>query len=64
MQAEYDERSLISCAQGLLVAVQDCSTEQALHLIQHAANANGEPLIVTAQRILDAVVDDQNSPAS
>jgi GAF domain-containing protein len=63
LQAEYDERSLIACAQGVLMALEDCSTDQALHLIHHAADANAEPLIVTAQRILDAAIDDQNSPA-
>ena len=39
LQAEYDERSLIAYAQGILVALEDCSTDQALHLIQNAADA-------------------------
>ena len=62
LQVEYDERSLIACAQGILVALEDCSTDQALHLIQNAADANAEPVIDHRERILDAAIDDQNSP--
>ncbi|MEP7201172.1 MAG: GAF domain-containing protein [Ilumatobacteraceae bacterium] len=62
LQAEYDERSLVACAQGVLVALQDCSTDQAFRLIRNAADANAEALLVTAQRILDAAIDDQHNP--
>ena len=46
------------------MALQDCSADQALHLIQHAADSNAEPLIDTSQRILDSVIDDPRSAAS
>jgi GAF domain-containing protein len=61
LQVEYDERSLIASAEGLLVALQSCSAEQASTLIQNAADANAEPLIVTAQRILASAVEDNAS---
>jgi len=33
LQAEYDETTLISRAEGMLMVLQDCSLEQATHLI-------------------------------
>jgi GAF domain-containing protein len=60
LQAEYDESALTSLAQGVLMAVHECSTEQALHLIRNAADSNHEPMIVVAQRILNTV----GSPAT
>ncbi|HUF96711.1 MAG TPA: GAF domain-containing protein [Ilumatobacter sp.] len=55
LQREHDEHVLVSRAQGVLVAVQDCSAAQAGTLIQNAAQQNHEAMITTAQRILAAV---------
>jgi GAF domain-containing protein len=63
LQAEYDEATLISRAEGMLMVLQDCSVEQATHLIQNAAQANAEAMIVTAERILTAVTDEHNADA-
>ncbi|HEX3087762.1 MAG TPA: GAF and ANTAR domain-containing protein [Ilumatobacteraceae bacterium] len=63
LQAQYDDRTLISRAQGVLMAVQECSTAQALRLMHSAANENMESLVVIATRILDAVQSD-SPPAS
>jgi GAF domain-containing protein len=59
LQAEYDEQALISCARDVVVALQDCSAEQALYLIHNAADTNDEPLVVIAQRILGSVTGDR-----
>ena len=54
LQHEHDEFSGVSQAQGVLMAVQEVSAEQALRLLHSAASSNGERLIQVAQRILDA----------
>jgi GAF domain-containing protein len=61
LQAEHDEVTLVSRAEGLLMALQDCSAAQANDLMRIAADENGERLITTAERILATVevVDDQ-----
>jgi GAF domain-containing protein len=64
LQAVYDERSQIRCARGVLMAVQDCSDEQAKNLLENAAEANAEPLIATAQRILNAMADERDASAN
>jgi len=54
LQADYDENVLISSAQGVVMALQECSADQAMRLLQNASNSNDEPLIVVASRILDS----------
>jgi GAF domain-containing protein len=55
LQEEHDEFMLVSRAQGVLIAIQDCSAAQAADLIRNAANDNNEPMITTAERILFSV---------
>jgi hypothetical protein len=57
LQERYDESTLVARAQGVLVALQDCSVAQAGVLLRNAADDNGERLIRTAERILDSVRD-------
>jgi GAF domain-containing protein len=52
IQEQHDETVLFSQAQGVLMAVHDCSSAQARDLIERAAGSNGERLITTAERIL------------
>jgi GAF domain-containing protein len=55
LQEQHDESILVSRAQGLLMALQDCSSAQAADLIRRAADDNGERLITTAERILSTI---------
>ncbi|MCU1344176.1 MAG: hypothetical protein JWL70_442 [Acidimicrobiia bacterium] len=60
LQEQHDEAVLVSRAEGLLMALQDCSAAQASDLIQRAAESNGEQLITIAQRILSTVRQEPN----
>jgi anti-anti-sigma factor len=53
LQAHYDEKAIVARAQGVLIATQRCSAEQAANLIRHAATATDEPLLTVAWRILE-----------
>jgi len=59
LQEQHEESVLVSRAQGLLMALEDCSAAQARDLIQRAADSNGERLVITAERILSTVRNDQ-----
>lgn len=61
LQARYDEHVLVARAQGVLIATQHCSAEQACNLIDHAAAATSDTLLTIAQRILDTARD-SNAP--
>ena len=61
LQHEHDESTLVARAQGVLMAVQDCSMAQASDLIRQAASDNSEPIIATAERILASVRPDRSS---
>jgi AmiR/NasT family two-component response regulator len=52
LQRDRDESTLVSRAQGVLMAIQDCSAVQARNLIANASRENGESLLRTAERIL------------
>jgi GAF domain-containing protein len=52
LQQHHDESVVVSRAMGALMALQQCTAEQALLLITSAAETNGERLITTAERIL------------
>jgi GAF domain-containing protein len=58
LQEEHDEHVLVSRAQGVVMALHDCSVSQADDLIRNAAGLNGERLVTTAQRILSTVTSD------
>jgi GAF domain-containing protein len=55
LQEQHDEHVLVSRAQGVLMALHDCSVAQADDLTRNAAGVNGERLITTAERILSTV---------
>jgi len=59
LQEQHDESTLVARAEGVLIAIQDCSAAQASDLIRNAANDNNEPLIDTAERILANIQQDQ-----
>jgi GAF domain-containing protein len=64
LQEQHDEATLVARAQGVLMALHDCSVAQAHDLIRNAANTNAEQLRATAERILAAVRDDtETTPA-
>ena len=54
LQAQFDESMLLARAQGVLMAMQQCSSRQADMLIQNAADRNAESLMETATRIIRA----------
>jgi GAF domain-containing protein len=58
LQAHYDEAALLARAQGVLIATERCSAEQARNLIHHAATTTGDTLLAIAGRILDAARTD------
>jgi GAF domain-containing protein len=62
LQEQHDESVVVSRAQGVLVALHDCSIAQANDLIRNAAHDNGERLIITAKRIISAVEDFADEP--
>ena len=64
LQEQHDEATLVSQAEGVLMALHDCSVAQARDLIRNAAQSNGERLLATAQRILATVRDDTEATAS
>jgi anti-anti-sigma factor len=53
LQAHYDQSVLVARAQGVLIATQRCSAEQARNLLANAASATGDTLLTIAERILD-----------
>jgi GAF domain-containing protein len=55
LQRRHDSSVLVAEAQGVLMAIQRCSADQAARLIRRAADDNDEPMVVTAQRILESV---------
>jgi GAF domain-containing protein len=55
LQRQHDTAVVFSRAQGVLMAIQECSAAQAGDLIRRAAEDNAEPLIATAERIIAAV---------
>ena len=61
-QRQHDEQVLVARAQGVLMAIEDCSAAQAGNLIRNAARDNGEELITTAERILANVLSDHLDP--
>jgi GAF domain-containing protein len=58
LQEQHDETTLVARAQGVLIALHECSVAQAHDLIRNAAHSNGEQLRATAERILETVHDD------
>ena len=58
LREQHDETTLMSQAEGVLMALHDCSVAQAHDLICNAAHSNGEHLRATAERILLAVCED------
>jgi GAF domain-containing protein len=58
LQEQHDEAVLVSRAEGLLMAVNECSAAQARDLIRGAAIENREEIIATAERILATLVDE------
>jgi GAF domain-containing protein len=52
LQADIDEASIVGQAKGVLMAVQQCSAEQAEALLHRAAETNAERLIDVATRIV------------
>lgn len=54
LQADYDEEVLIASARSVIMALQDCSADQATRLLQNASSSNDEPLVVIASRILES----------
>jgi len=61
LQARYDETVLGARAQGVLIATQYCSTEQARNILQHAAQTTGDTILTISQRILETA---RNRPSS
>jgi GAF domain-containing protein len=61
LQEQHDETILVARAQGVLIALHECSLAQAHDLIRNAAHSNGEQLRATAERILETVHDDTES---
>jgi AmiR/NasT family two-component response regulator len=45
----------VAQAEGVLMAMQQCSAEQAAGLIRNAADNNGERLVEAAQRIIATI---------
>jgi AmiR/NasT family two-component response regulator len=64
LQEAHDETAQLSRAQGVLMAVHGCSAAQARTLIESAADANGERLVDTAERILHTAEHDEELPAA
>jgi GAF domain-containing protein len=63
LQEQHDSAALVSMAQGVLMAIHDCSQAQAHDLITGAAEANNERIVTVAERIL-STVDRNERPAS
>jgi GAF domain-containing protein len=55
LQEQHDEAALVARAQGVLIAIHECSAAQAADLVRNAAQDNSEAMIVTAERILATV---------
>jgi transcriptional regulator with GAF, ATPase, and Fis domain len=53
LQSEHDLDLQVSLAEGMMMVLHDCSATQARSLLEHASATNREPLLATAQRILD-----------
>ena len=54
LQAAYDGAALTARAEGILIALHACSSDQARHMLENATAATGSTLVATAQRVLDA----------
>lgn len=54
LQSDIEERADINVAQGLLMAAENCTAEQAIQLLQNAAEASGDRLIDAALRVIEA----------
>jgi GAF domain-containing protein len=52
LQERHDARAQVAQAEGVLMAMQECSAEQAAGLLRHAADVNGERLVEAAQRVI------------
>jgi GAF domain-containing protein len=61
LQEQHDTTLMVARAQGVMMAVQDCSAAQADDLIRAAADDNREPIIRTAERIVASVQADNAS---
>ena len=57
LQQHHDEKAVVSRAEGVLTALNDCSSSQARDLLRNAARHNGEPLVATAERILATMTE-------
>jgi hypothetical protein len=55
LQQRHDDDAAITVAQGILMALQECSATQAMNLIRYASDTNAETLVEVARRIVDAV---------
>jgi GAF domain-containing protein len=63
LQEDFDRDIVISRAEGVVMAVYDCSAAQASDLIRRAAADNAENLVATATRILSTVRTDREFAA-
>ena len=61
LQEQHDTTLMVAQAEGVVMALQDCSAAQAADLIRAAAADNREPIIRTAERILASVRADDAS---
>jgi GAF domain-containing protein len=57
IQEAHDQQLVVSSAAGVIMALEECSAEQAVALIRNAAAANDETLDVAAERILAAALE-------
>lgn len=55
LQTSHDEGVEVAAAEDVLVAIQECSADQARGLLEQATAATGERLVDVARRILDNV---------
>jgi GAF domain-containing protein len=59
LQIQFDESTIVARAQGVLMAFEECSVEQADALVRSAAEHNAESLIDAALRIIRSAVTDE-----
>jgi GAF domain-containing protein len=60
LQAEFDEAAVVAQAQGILMAIQQCSAAQAEGIVRLAAEQNTETLIEVALRIIQAAASESD----
>jgi GAF domain-containing protein len=60
LQAEFDEATVVAQAQGILMAIQQCSAVQAEAIVRLAAEQNTETLIEVALRIIQAAASESD----